>query len=382
MGCWLLSLGVRGVKILVVSGFLGAGKTTFIQELARRSGRDFVVYENEYGRADIDARVLSETDELSVWESTENCICCSGKQDFATSVLTIANTLDPEYLVVEPTGVAKLSSILDNIGLVSYERLSVLPSVAIVDATAWERQRARFQDIYLDQVQTASTIVVSKAQHAGAGEVEELARWLNDANPEADISRAPWNELDDAWFSGLLTRKAAGQPEDRPHSPAGIATGGAPEEAPELESLSLSGIELPSESHLLWFLDALVAGVFGEVPRAKGYLPCGGQWLRFDVVDRAWSVTGYEPSSAAGIAASESGCVPAPTPDAAGPGSAPGSASGSGAPKSVGVFIGPRIRRPWLREVLVPVVRDAARHTYLTPRERLRRQPQARSQRL
>ena len=58
----------------MVSGFLGAGKTTFIQELARRTGRDFVVYENEYGQADIDAKVLSETDELSVWESTENCI--------------------------------------------------------------------------------------------------------------------------------------------------------------------------------------------------------------------------------------------------------------------------------------------------------------------
>lgn len=101
------------MRVLVVSGFLGAGKTTFIQELARRTGRDFVVYENEYGQADIDAKVLSETDELSVWESTENCICCSGKQDFAASVLTIANTLDPEYLVVEPTGVARLSSVLE-----------------------------------------------------------------------------------------------------------------------------------------------------------------------------------------------------------------------------------------------------------------------------
>lgn len=335
----------------MVSGFLGAGKTTFIQELARRTGRDFVVYENEYGQADIDAKVLSETDELSVWESTENCICCSGKQDFATSVLTIANTLDPEYLVVEPTGVAKLSAILENIGLVSYERVSLLAPLAIVDATAWVRHRERFADIYLDQVSTASTVVVSKSQLAGAGELEELLVWLAEKNPTAEIVSAPWDELDDAWLAGLLDR-AAGEGSrggagregavasatdsdaTRPHA-RGMALAGAPTARDGFDSLSLSGAELPSESHLLWFLDALVAGVFGDVVRAKGMLPCGGQWLRFDVVDRMWQVTGCEePEDSAATV----------------------------------VFIGPSVRRPWLREVLVPLVRGAAAGAWATGR--------------
>ena len=307
----------------MVSGFLGAGKTTFIQELARRTGRDFVVYENEYGQADIDAQVLSESDELSVWESTENCICCSGKQDFATSVLTIANTLDPEYLVVEPTGVARLSSILENIGLVSYERVSLLAPVAIVDATAWTRQRARFSDIYLDQVRSASTVVVSKAQHAGPGELEGLRSWLRETNPQAEIADRPWGELDDAWLAGLLEREPGAPGAKAPTTKPGA------DATDEFESLSLSDVALPSEGHLLWFLDALVAGVFGEVVRAKGVLPCGGQWLRFDVVDRTWQVTGAEPASDG---------------------------------RSTGVFIGPRVRRPWLREVLQPLVRDAAAH--------------------
>ena len=97
----------------------------------------------------------------------------------------------------------------------------------------------------------------------------------------------------------------------------------------DFESLSLAGVSLPTENHLLWFLDALVAGVFGEVVRAKGVLPCGGQWLRFDVVDRAWSVTGAEP---------------------------PAEGEKDGA---LAVFIGPEVRRPWLRETLLPLVRDA-----------------------
>lgn len=352
------------MRILVVSGFLGAGKTTFIQELARRTGRDFVVYENEYGQADIDAKVLSETDELSVWESAENCICCTGKQDFATSVLTIANTLDPEYLVVEPTGVARLSSILENIDQVSYERISLLAPLAIVDGVAWSRQRRRFEEIYLDQVRAANTVVISKAQLAGTGELAELVAWVRGANPGASVVDRPWDELDDAWFAGLL-EGASGVGDGRA---GGDAASVEVSGADDFESLSLAGIALPSESHLLWFLDALVAGVFGDVARAKGYLACGGQWLRFDVVDRMWQATGYEPAGSGGepmAGAGESGSGDAVL-AAARMGDAQTAARMDDAPissgsseDSVGVFIGRDICRPWLREVLLPLVRDA-----------------------
>lgn len=81
------------MKILVVSGFLGAGKTTFIKELSRKTRRDFVVMENEYAQADIDRELLNEEKAVNIWELTEGCVCCSMKTDFASSILTIANTL-------------------------------------------------------------------------------------------------------------------------------------------------------------------------------------------------------------------------------------------------------------------------------------------------
>ncbi len=321
------------MRILVVSGFLGAGKTTFIKELARRTGRDFVVYENEYGQVDIDAKELSQSDELSVWESTENCICCSGQQDFSTSVLTIANVLDPEYLIVEPTGAARLSAILDNIDRVSYERISMMDPIAIVDTVAWERQSERFADIFQDQVATASVVVLSKVQHAGAGQLEAVSKWVREMNPTAEVTDVPYDQLEDAWFEGLLSRcleDGAHRPGDgRLPSSGHEHADGCPPADEELESLSLVGIALPTENHLIWLLDAVVSGVFGDIVRAKGTLPCGSQWLRFDVVDRAWSITGSNRTT------------------------------DGESDEAAGVFIGQGLRRPWLREAFQPLVGGA-----------------------
>ena len=321
------------MRVLVVSGFLGAGKTTFIQELSRRTGLDFVVYENEYGQADIDAATLSGSDGLSVWESTENCICCTGRQDFASTVLTIANTLDPEYLVVEPTGVARLSSVLANVGMVSYERICVLEPVTIVDAGAWARQRERFPLIYEDQVASAGTVVVSKTGGAVAAELAELRAWVGGINPGARIVDEPWERLGDTWFRELLEAGAhaggVGACGLRPAAAAGPAP-----DAAGLATLSLEGAALEGESQLPWLLDALVAGVFGEVVRAKGHLRCGGQWLRFDVVDRAWSMGGWEPGEGGADGALD--------------------ASPDGPTGGVAVFIGTELRASWLREAFLP----------------------------
>ena len=110
------------MNILIVSGFLGAGKTTFIRKLSEKTDKPFAVMENEYGGAGIDGNLL-EQNRLKVWEMTEGCICCSKKSDFAMSVLTIANTVAPDYLVVEPTGVGMLSSVIANLRKIEYEHI-------------------------------------------------------------------------------------------------------------------------------------------------------------------------------------------------------------------------------------------------------------------
>lgn len=167
------------MKILVISGFLGAGKTTFIKALAKQTGKDFAILENEYGAAGVDGDVLKDSmdaGKVNVWEMTEGCICCSTKGDFAASVLTIANSVDPEYLVVEPTGVGMLSHIMKNLQQIEYERISLLAPITIVDGYSYERFRREFPELYRDQIRSARTVILSKIEQAGEAEKDALRK--------------------------------------------------------------------------------------------------------------------------------------------------------------------------------------------------------------
>ena len=185
------------MRILVVSGFLGAGKTTFIKELARRTREDFSVMENEYGQVGIDGQLLAEKEmpesgeedagKLNIWELTEGCICCSMKSDFASSILTIANTIDPEYLIVEPTGVGMLSNVMNNIRLIQYERISLLSPITILDGNSFDRYCQEFPDIYRDQIASAGCVLVSKMEGADRQTLEQLEQSIRQINPAADI---------------------------------------------------------------------------------------------------------------------------------------------------------------------------------------------------
>ena len=308
------------MRILVVSGFLGAGKTTFIKELARRTREDFSVMENEYGQVGIDGQLLAEKEmpesgeedagKLNIWELTEGCICCSMKSDFASSILTITNTIDPEYLIVEPTGVGMLSNVMSNIRLIQYERISLLSPITILDGNSFDRYCQEFPDIYRDQIASAGCVLVSKMEGADRQTLEQLEQSIRQINPDAEIFTTHYSANPDSWWESLLSR---------PADPAQKLPGKA--ETPDLQNLGLTEVSLPSGNQLLLFLQGVVAGVFGDICRAKGYLPVGSgeqtAWLRFDVVDHNYSITGTEAM-----------------------------------PDSRAVLIGKGLKKNWLREVL------------------------------
>ncbi len=273
------------MKILVVSGFLGAGKTTFISELSQKTKTEFVVMENEYGEEGIDGSLLQKEDRLKVWELTEGCICCSLKGDFASSILTIANTLNPEYLVVEPTGVGLLSSIMHNIGKIEYERIKLLQPICIVDCHCVHAYLERFGEIYKDQIKSAKCIVLSKLQDASKSQIEDVSSILQRLNPKAQIVSEPYNAMSSAWWQGLFGNLYNKD----------FAMLLAKYDPPNLETYSLQNIKLENVNELLELLVATLRGYFGLIYRAKGYAPIGGQWTRFDIVNKRYSVSLCQP---------------------------------------------------------------------------------------
>lgn len=298
------------MKLLIISGFLGAGKTTFIRELIKKAKGDFAIMENEYGAVGVDQDLLKQSDaSLKVWELAEGCVCCTRKADFASSVLTIANTLDPEYLIVEPSGVGSLGRILENVKKIQYERISLLSPVTVVDGTNFYESMKKHRSLCADQIEMAGTVVVSKMESAKEQEKNELAENISSMNPNAEVCTGPYAENGSSWWQSLLQKPLSEE------NGGTVASSGREDE--EMEALALTSICLENENELILFLQGVVSGVFGDISRAKGFLQAGEAWLRFDVVNHTYSVTGYEPSES-----------------------------------SKGVFIGKGIRRSWLREVL------------------------------
>lgn len=282
------------MKILIVSGFLGAGKTTFIKALAKHTGKEFAILENEYGAAGIDKDRL-ETElasgTVNIWEMTEGCICCSAKGDFALSVLSIANAVDPEYLVIEPTGVGKLGNIVENLKQIEYDRITLLAPVTVVDIHSYRRYLQEYPELYQDQIAEAGTILVSKTEQASAEEKQQIFSALRAINPTAEIVTDHYSLLPPDQWLHLLEK---GRDGSLHHSPSSEASADS-EQLPD--SFTLKHVHMRSPESLFLFLEDLIRGHFGNIFRAKGQLPAGDTWLQFDVADSRYSILDCEPAA-------------------------------------------------------------------------------------
>ena len=274
------------MKVLVISGFLGAGKTTFIKELANRTGRDIAIFENEYAAEGVDSTILEEgitNGEVDILEVSKGCICCSAKGDFTESVLTIANSVDPEILIVEPTGVGKLSNVLGNISRIEYDRIKLLAPVTIVDGKSVSRYIKDFDEIYTDQIKSASVILVSKMENAYPEEREHVKALLQKINPDAEIITDHYTQMEDKWFHSLYESARGANV-----TPFAVAV-----EAEKLpENFSLRGINIPSVKELTCFMEDLIRGEYGDIIRTKGHARINSEAVRFEAADLLYSITG------------------------------------------------------------------------------------------
>ena len=276
------------MKVLVVSGFLGAGKTTFIKELIRKSGTLPVILENEYGENDIDKRELEKVGELEILEFMEGCVCCTKKDSFLNSILAISAALDPEYLIVEPTGVGKLGNVLENIQTVTYDRIRLLPPVVVLCPQTYLQNLADYPEIYRNQVENAGVIVFSKCENTDPAVLAQIEAQIRQIDPSVPVISEHYSGKDAAWFRALL---------DAESEAAKAVTAISDEEPPD--EISLRGVRFDAPGALVRFLENILRGSFGDVVRAKGIAEVGEELLRFDVADGQYAIIREEDEAAA-----------------------------------------------------------------------------------
>ena len=187
------------VKVNVISGFLGAGKTTLIKKLLTGSLRKekVVLLENEYGEIGIDGGFMKDAG-ITVTELNAGCICCTMAGDFQTAIDQLIDTYHPDRILVEPTGVGKLSEILSAVEKAKqrHPEIEIGGSATVVDAGKCRMYMKNFGEFFLDQVKSASTVIFSRTQLLPADRVEKSSQLIAEAHPDARIITTPWDEME------------------------------------------------------------------------------------------------------------------------------------------------------------------------------------------
>ena len=184
-------------KIDIISGFLGAGKTTFIKKLLKEAiaGEKVVLIENEFGEIGIDGGFLKDSG-IEIREMNSGCICCSLVGDFGRSLNEVLTKYTPDRVIIEPSGVGKLSDVMKAVCDVAGEIDVVLNgSVTVVDAQKCKMYMKNFGEFFNNQIESAGTIVLSRTDVADADKVAQCVEMIREKNPKAAIVTTPINKL-------------------------------------------------------------------------------------------------------------------------------------------------------------------------------------------
>lgn len=262
------------MKILLVSGFLGAGKTTFIKELAKNINLEFVVLENEYADIGVDKDFLNEKN-LNVWEMSEGCICCSMKGDFKSSIKRIYSEINPEYLVVEPTGVGMLSSIIENIREINNNDIEILSPITLIDITSFSEYLETFNSFFTDNLKNTGKVILTKLENSNYFEIENIKNEILKINNNLEIIIDDYRNFQKEWFADLLNKSIDNKIIDKNFS---LKT------HINLRTFSKENVNLKTMDELGLLLNRLVNGDFGKIYRAKGIVKIDGYWGKFNLV--------------------------------------------------------------------------------------------------
>jgi len=183
-------------KIEIFSGFLGAGKTTLIKKLIAEAyaGEKLVLIENEFGEIGIDGAFLQEAG-IEITEMNSGCICCSLVGDFSKALKKVLEQFHPDRILIEPSGVGKLSDVKRAVSGVLNDDVVIESCVAVVDAKKARVYRKNFGEFYVNQIEAADCVVLSRSQDVSEERLNEVLDMIRELNADATVVAAPWDKL-------------------------------------------------------------------------------------------------------------------------------------------------------------------------------------------
>ena len=310
-------------KIDIISGFLGAGKTTLIKKLIAEAftGEKLVLIENEFGEIGIDGGFLKEAG-IQITEMNSGCICCSLVGDFGAALKEVLEKYSPDRVIIEPSGVGKLSDVIkavQNIG----EGVEINSTAVVVDAQKCKMYMKNYGEFYNNQIEYAGTVILSRTQKVSDDKLDTCVKMIREKNDEASIITTPWDDINgknilEAMEKVNSLEKELMEEHEHHHHDGGCCCGHHHDhdehhhdhdehehhhdgecgcghhhddhEHHHADDVFTSwGVETAhkfTEEELKDILDKLAKGDgYGEVLRAKGIVtPVEGEWFHFDLV--------------------------------------------------------------------------------------------------
>lgn len=257
------------MKLDIISGFLGAGKTTFLNKLLPNLGEQAVIIENEYGDVAVDGSLIE--DELPIKEIMAGCICCSLVLDFKSAIKELAAKYHPQRIIIEPSGVSCLSDVLKACAAVADEvegGLEIDRLITIVDASGFADYIEDFGAFYGNQIENANIIFLSHLENLD-GDVDSVVEGIRKLNPHACIWAEDWFNTDGEMLCAWLTALADSQTLYRPSAEQGRVIFNAHD---VFGSWSVQSDRIWQDEEIERLLQTLAEGECGRILRAKGIL--------------------------------------------------------------------------------------------------------------
>lgn len=297
-------------KVDIISGFLGAGKTTFIKLLIENvfAGEKLVLIENEFGEIGIDGGFLKDAG-IEITEMNSGCICCTLVGDFSKALRKVIEEYHPDRVLIEPSGVGKLSDVSKAIEHVKKEAdIEIEGRITIVDGKKAKMYLKNFGEFFKDQVAYANTIVVSRTQMMEDHSIEECVKMLREENKEASIISTSWDKLSkeaiehalspDTQLEGIFEEEKCPVCSHEHHHEGACGCGHEHHHHHHHhadEIFTSWGQETPhkyTEEELDFLLKALSETEgYGTILRAKGIVEMeNGSWKQFDLVPQEYEV--------------------------------------------------------------------------------------------